>query len=187
MAPKVGEEEARFWDIVIKIIAGVVAIGTLITGFQTLKSQGDQVAATRQEEYHRRFWEKKLDVYMHLCKAASSLALAESESDEYKQANHEMMLIYGGELQVVASPEVKEAFREFLSAISLTEAKPAVKGLTFFVTDLHRSLAALALACRQDSGSEFQLNDKQVQKFNEETEGIDKFLRKLESKIGAGK
>jgi hypothetical protein len=99
-----------------------------------------------------------------------------------------LMLIYGGEFQVVASPEVKKAFGEFLSAVSLTEAKPPIKkALVLFVPDLHRSLTALALACRQDSGSEFHLSGEQVQKFNEATEGIDKFIRELESKIEAGK
>ena len=189
MVPKVGEGEARFWDIWIKLIAGVIAIVTVITGFQTLKNQAAQFEATRQEEYHSRFWEKQFDVYMRLCQAASSLALAQPESDEYKQANHEMMLIYGGELQVVASSEVKGAFRDFLSAVSLTEAKPVVKkGLTLFVPDLHRKLAALAFACRQEAGSPFLLKTpEQVQKFHEDTKGVDKVLRDLESKIEAGK
>jgi hypothetical protein len=144
MVPKVGDAEARFWDICIKIGGGAIAIGTLIIGFNTLSRQGDQLQiqqqqlkaqpeqfeATRkeqvkamEEEYHRRFWDKKLDVYMRLCHAASSLALAQLGSDEYKQANHELMLIYGGEFQVVASPEVKKAFGEFLSAVSLTSLK----------------------------------------------------------------
>jgi hypothetical protein len=79
------------------------------------------------------------------------LALAQSESDEYKQANHELMLIYGGEFQVVASPEVKKAFGEFLFAVSLNPFSEGGKGATksgklvLIVPDLHRSLTALAL------------------------------------------
>ena len=157
--------------------------------------QADQFEATRkeqvkamEEEYHRRFWEKKFDVYLRLCRAASSLALAQPESDEYKQANHDMMLIYGGELQVMASPEVKAAFRAFLSAVSLRKTKQIVKkDLMGFAPDLHRSLAALALACRQEAASEFQLSGEQVQKFDETTLDIDKIMREMESKIEAGK
>jgi hypothetical protein len=88
MTPKVGEEEARFWDIWIKIGGGAIAIGTLVIGCNTLTRQGDQIQiqqeqmkaqqeqfeATRkeqvkamEEEYHRRFWDKKFDVYMRLC------------------------------------------------------------------------------------------------------------------------
>ena len=80
-----------------------------------------------EEEYHRRFWEKKLDVYMRLCHAASSLALAQPKSDEYKQANHELMLIYGGEFQVVASPEVKKAFGAFLSTVFFTPYSKVIR------------------------------------------------------------
>ena len=36
MVPKVGDAEARFWDICIKIGGGAIAIGTLIIGFNTL-------------------------------------------------------------------------------------------------------------------------------------------------------
>jgi hypothetical protein len=143
MVTKVGEEEARFWDIWIKIVGGVVAIATLVVGCNTLSRQGDQLKAQQEqyeatrneqvkameEEYHRRFWEKKLDVYMRLCHAASSLALAQPKSDEYKQANHELMLIYGGEFQVVASPEVKKAFGEFLSTVLSTPSSEAIKDL----------------------------------------------------------
>ena len=214
MGPKVGDAEARFWDICIKIGGGAIAIGTLIIGFNTLSRQGDQLQiqqqqlkaqqeqfeATRkeqvkamEEEYHRRFWDKKLDVYMRLCQAASSLALAQSESDEYKQANHELMLIYGGEFQVVASPEVKKAFGEFLFAVSLNPFSEGGKGATksgklaLIVPDLHRSLTALALACRQDSGSEFHLSDQQVEKFNKATDDITNFIHEFQSKIETGK
>jgi hypothetical protein len=235
MVREVGEGQARFWDIWIKIIGGLIAIGTLIIGFNTLSRQGDQLQFQQQqlkaqqdeqvkameEEYHRRFWDKKLDVYMRLCQAASSLTLAQPESDEYTQANHELMLIYGGEFQVVASPEVKKAFGEFLFAVSsnlYSKAKniaqaikvphidwgklsaisptPSSKGeiadtkviidwskfdwSTFFDPDLHQSLTALALACRQDSGSEFHLSAEQVEKFNKTTDDIIKGIQKYQ-------
>ena len=47
--PKVGEEQARFWDIWIKIIGGLIAIGTLIIGFNTLSRQGDQLQIQQKQ------------------------------------------------------------------------------------------------------------------------------------------
>ena len=47
--PKVGEEQARFWDIWIKIGGGVIAIGTLIIGFNTLSRQGDQLQIQQKQ------------------------------------------------------------------------------------------------------------------------------------------
>jgi hypothetical protein len=43
----------------------------------------------------------------------------------------------------------------------------------------------LALACRQDSGSEFHLNDKQVEKYNEATLDIDQIFKEMKSKTNA--
>jgi len=43
MAPKIGKEEARFWDLMVKAIAGLIAIGTVWTGFQALSRQGEQM------------------------------------------------------------------------------------------------------------------------------------------------
>ena len=110
-------------------------------GFQALHSQGNQLklqqkqlavqqsqfeatskeqAKALEEEYHRRFWEKKLEVYIQLCHAAGILALTEPTSDEYLQAQHQLKMIYSGELQLLASSEVKTALGNFLNALSST-------------------------------------------------------------------
>jgi hypothetical protein len=198
MAPKIGEEEARFWDLLVKVIGGVIAIGTVVVGFKTLQRQGDQLKIQQkqlavqqgqfettskeqvkalEEEYHRRFWEKKLEVDIQLCHAAGILALTDPESDEYKQAEHQLTLIYSGELQLLASSDVKTALGNFLNALSSTSriksgdltpemlADMVKKGAKVIVMDdLRLSVADLALACRQDSGSEFHLTDQQVTK-----------------------
>jgi hypothetical protein len=57
----------------------------------------------------------------------------------------------------------------------------------FFAFDLHQRLTALALACRQDSGSEFHLSDQQVEKFNKATNDITTIIQEVESKIEQGK
>ena len=220
MAPKIGEEEARFWDLLVKGIGGLIAIVTvwitLWTGLGTLQRQGDQLKLQQEqiaiqqkqlavqqsqfettskeqvkaleEEYHRRFWEKKLEVYIQLCHAAGILALTDPKSDEYQQAQHQLMMIYSGELQLLASPDVRTALGNFLDALSstsiiksrdLTSEIPTVKdmvhrGIRVVVMDHHRSVADLALACRQDSGREFHLTDQEVTRYKAGVESLRK-------------
>jgi hypothetical protein len=88
MVPKIDEDHARFWDLLLKGFGIVAAIITLVIGFRTIKGQGNQLKFQQQqlseqqsqfeasykeqikaleEEYHRRFWEKKLEAYLQLC------------------------------------------------------------------------------------------------------------------------
>src|SRR5258708_18968320 len=92
------------------------------------------------------------------------------------------MMIYSGELQLLASPDVTTALGNFLHALSSTsiiksrdlasemQQMPAIrdlmkKGEKVEIMDLQWSVADLALACRQDSGSEFHLSDQEVTKY----------------------
>jgi hypothetical protein len=43
--------------------------------FNQFEAARKEQAKALEEEYHRRFWEKKFDVYMRLCCAAASLDL----------------------------------------------------------------------------------------------------------------
>ena len=218
MVPKIGEGEARFWDLLVKVIASGIAIGTVVVGCRTLQRQGDQLKIQQkqlavqqsqfettskeqvkasEEEYHRRFWEKKLEVYIQLCRAAGILAQTDPKSDEYQQAQHQLAMIYSGELQLLASPDVATALGNFLHALSsasiiksrdLTSEMPAIldrvkKGEKVAVMDLHRTVTDLALACRQDSGSEFHLTDQEVTKYKTGVE----ILRKAWEQAGISK
>jgi hypothetical protein len=128
---------------VVKGIGVSFAIGTVVAGFKTLQRQGEQLKiqqeqlavqqrqfeATRrdqiqalEEEYHRRFWEKKLDFYVRLCQAAASLATASKRSDDFSQKRQELTAMSVGELQVVASPEVNTALGNVLRAIGPYQA-----------------------------------------------------------------
>jgi hypothetical protein len=120
--------------------------------------------------------------YLQLCHEAGILTMAIADSDEYKQARHQLMMIYKGELQVLASPEVKSAFTDFLKALpdkgkiqilpqpsTSTPANPIAEMAERWLA-LYKAQANLALACRQDSGSEFHLNDQQVQKYKANVE-----------------
>jgi hypothetical protein len=220
MVPTIGEGEARFLDVLVKVVAAGIAIGTVWVGFQTLQRQGDQLKLQQEqiailqkqlavqqsqfettskeqvkaleEEYHRRFWEKKLEVYIQLCHAAGILALTDPKSDEYLQAQHQLTMIYNGELQLLASPDVKTALGNFLEALSsasiikLRDPKlevPTVEDMVkegkkkLIIMDLHMSVAELALACRQDSGSEFHLTDQEVTKYKA---GVEDFFKNWE-------
>lgn len=197
MVPKIGEDEARFWDLLLKVFGGAIAIATVIVGCQTLRRQGDELKIQQkqlsnqqsqfettskeqvkalEEQYHRRFWEKKLELYIQLCHAAGILAQTDPTSDEYRQAQHQLMMMYSGELQFLASSDVKTSLGNFLKALSSASIKSpesamAVieerlkKGDKVGITDLKGAVADLALACRQDSGSEFHLNDQEVKRY----------------------
>jgi hypothetical protein len=190
-------------DLLLKGFGIVAAIITLVIGFRTIKGQGDQLKFQQQqlseqqsqfetsykeqikaleEEYHRRFWEKKLEAYLQLCHVTGILTMVDADSDEYKQARQQFMMIYNGELQVLASPEVKSAFTDFLKALpdkakfqihllpsTSTPANPIAEMVERWFA-LYKAQANLALACRQDSGSEFHLNDQQVQKYKTNAE-----------------
>jgi len=43
MVPKIGESEARFWDLLLKAAGGIGAIITIVFGLNTLKQQGEQL------------------------------------------------------------------------------------------------------------------------------------------------
>ena len=85
MAPKIGEEGWRFWDLIVKAGGVIAAVFTIWTGIRALDRQADQLeiqqeqlklqqdqitsqqseqSKAREEEYHRRFWERKLDRYL---------------------------------------------------------------------------------------------------------------------------
>jgi hypothetical protein len=49
MVPKIGEGEARFWDILVKVIAAGIAIGTVVVGCKTLQRQGDQLRIQQKQ------------------------------------------------------------------------------------------------------------------------------------------
>jgi hypothetical protein len=136
MTLKIGEEEARFWDLLIKAIAGVFAIFTVWSGFQALstqqqqlKTQQDQFEKTSQEEYHRKFWEKKLDAYIRLCNSAALLSFSNTNSPEFERAKHDVLMIYSGELHVLASPQVKQAFVDFLKVLADSRSFSGQEGI----------------------------------------------------------
>jgi len=49
MAPKIVEGEARFWDLLVKVIASGIAIGTVVVGCRTLQRQGDQLKIQQKQ------------------------------------------------------------------------------------------------------------------------------------------
>jgi hypothetical protein len=158
-----------------RCIYGVLRLQT-IKGQQQLSEQQSQFQTSYkeqikalEEEYHRRFWEKKLEAYLQLVHVAGILTMAYADSDEYKQARRQLMMIHNGELQVLASPEVKSAFADFLEALpdnakiqihllpSTSTPANAMEEMWKKFFGLYKAQANLALACRQDSGSEFHL------------------------------
>jgi hypothetical protein len=202
MVPKIGEGEARFWDLLVKGFLGLIAAFTVWSGFQTLGRQGEQMKIQQQqleaqqrqfeatqkeqiqaleEEYHRRFWEKKLDLYVELLKAAAALATTtKSQSDEFKQKVQVLTAISVGELQVVASPKVNTALGDVLRVMGSYQSGKVGSA------EVYGALCKLAIACRQDSIREFQLDPKQQEEFEQNAQIMAKLWEDLVPKVPVG-
>jgi hypothetical protein len=102
------------------------------------------------------------------------LATSDPKSSEYEQAHHELMTIYNGEFQIVASPSVSAEMTKFVANLADRNTRLSDK-LSLFA-DL-RSARELALACRQDSGAEFKLEGKDLQEFRN---SVDEFAKNWE-------
>jgi hypothetical protein len=191
--PKIDEAEARSLDLLVKAVASLIAVGTLVTGCQTLVRQGEQMKiqqhqldvqqgqfeATQkerfqalEEEYHRRFWEKKLDLYTQLLKDAAALAIA-AHGNDYDEKVHVLIATSVGELQVVASPNVDKALGDVLRVIASFHAGKVGSA------EAYAALSKLAIACRQDSVREFQLDPKQQEEFEQNSQIMGKLWEDL--------
>jgi hypothetical protein len=164
--PELNEGAARFWDVLTKVVGGVVAILTLFIGFRTLYDQGEttrkqlteQYEALKQahtelqtkleEEYHRRFWEKRLDLYSEASNAASSIATLklfpgkDFPQDDYVKALRRFYELYYGALCIVESKEVETAMIGFKNALEANHTPESD-----YVSSLLNASLNLAYAC----------------------------------------
>jgi hypothetical protein len=98
-------------------------------------------------ESHERLRETKFDIYLRLCRAAGLLAVLRPDSDEYAIAHKDLITIYTGEFQFVASPDVSSALTAFVDHLQIRNADQ--------LGALKSEVQKLALACRRDAGTEF--------------------------------
>jgi hypothetical protein len=96
-------------------------------------------------EFSSRILETKFDIYLRLCRAAGILGVFPADSGAYVTAKKELIAIYAGEFQLVASPEVSSAFAAFVDHLETanTEQLGALKS----------EAQKLAFVCRQDTGA----------------------------------
>jgi hypothetical protein len=108
-----------------------------------------------REEYNRRFWERKLDCYINLCRAAAVVATSNPKDNNFKPRKVEVVEMAIGELQVLSSVDVDSRFRDFLETLDMHEQNipttPQVYGALF----------RLASACTQDSAKQAPLDPRQ--------------------------
>jgi hypothetical protein len=179
--PELSEGEARYWDIATKIIGGVVAIITLGIGFKTLWDQGEttrtqqehfataikaqydglnlareEEAKKLEEEYHRRFWEKRLELYSEATDAVSKIASLQLfvpsnqfPSDEYIKAFRRFYQLYYGPLCIVESDKVANAMINFKKTVEAKQGSDAKAQQAYRQSLLDASLD-LAYACSED-------------------------------------
>jgi hypothetical protein len=112
------------------------------------------------EEYHRRFWEKRVDLYAEASNAASMIASLQLfpgkdfRQDEYSQALRRFYQLYYGELCLVESEEVETAMITFKNTL---EASPRPTPDAAYVTSLLDASIDLAHACSASLRSDWDL------------------------------
>jgi hypothetical protein len=127
-----------------------------IFGPQILPDTAHSARSSATAESHQRFWETKFDIYLRVCKAAGILAVLRSDSDAYAIAEKDLISIYSGEFQFIASPEVSAALTAFVDHLQARSAD--------HLGVLKSEAQKLALVCRRDTGAEFHLTSEEQQK-----------------------
>jgi hypothetical protein len=83
-----------------------------------------QYAATQREEFRRRFWEKKLDVYSAVAAAAGRIGTAE-DSVARDSAYTEFISLYHGDFALIASASATQCAVEIRARYNEYRARPA--------------------------------------------------------------
>jgi hypothetical protein len=97
-------------------------------------------------ENHQRLWETKFDIYLRVCKAAGILAVSRSDTDAFAIAEKDLVAIYSGEFNLIASPDASAALATFVDHLHTRSAD--------HLGPLKSEAQKLALACRQDTGAQ---------------------------------
>ena len=125
------------------------APSALTTPVPTVRSAVEPISTTTKpfasNEFNSKVRETKFDIYLHLCRAAGILAVSRPDSDAYAIAKKDLIAIYTGEFQLVASPDVSSAFAMFVDHLE--------SGNTEQLGALKSEAQKLALICRQDTGA----------------------------------
>jgi hypothetical protein len=101
------ENSHRKWDILLKAIgAASIAIGGVFGLWQ--------YRDTTEKEFRKPFWEKQIDVYFEVSKAAATIAtLDETNTEKKKETEDEFWKLYWGQVVLVEDKPVKDAMQRF--------------------------------------------------------------------------
>lgn len=176
------EDSHRWWDVVTKVagvlvtlVGAAVAIGTYAAQQQLTRAQNDKDAAAaraqaekdkleRDEQYKRRIWERRLEIYLQACQSATALAtLAKPDDDQYVKSRLRFEQLYHGEMCVVESTEVAARMINFRTKLLAAEQrnkepKGDAQALAKAWDDLRRASLDLARECRVSIEQDLQIN-----------------------------
>jgi hypothetical protein len=124
------------WELWLK---SLTLCGVLVAAGWTLYVYSD----TKQKEFYSAFWNKKMELYVGVSEAASTLATTES-LEEFVKARAAFWGYYYGRLSIVEDESVKKAMQVFAGEFPADGKPPRLP--------LHKGQAAyrLALALKGD-------------------------------------
>jgi hypothetical protein len=105
--------QARLWEVVLKAIAGYLAIiGAIITAFKYIDERTEH-RENAQRELRRAFLEQRQTVYRRLGLSLANILNYDPGDDEWEPAKQEFYRIYWGEIPLVSDEGVAKALEPF--------------------------------------------------------------------------
>jgi hypothetical protein len=141
--PYISEDDARFWDLLIRGAGIFATIGGFVAAILTLNNQHAQLVQQqkqlseqikkdtedRLEQYKRSFWQKQLELYAEASRVTSLLATGNPTGADWITARARFEQLYWGELSIVESPEVEQKMIEFRGKLKDFENLPEFEAL----------------------------------------------------------
>ena len=124
------------WELWLKTLA---LVGALVAAPWTIYVYSD----TKEKEFYSDFWNKKMELYISVSEAASTLATTESQ-EEFTKARATFWGFYYGRLSVVEDDSVKKAMQEFSGHF------PAAGAPTKLPLEKGQEAYTLAIALKKD-------------------------------------
>lgn len=155
-SPALDNDEAAFWDIIVKALGGVIALaGAAITASKYLdeKSQANEAARAANEtaqrandtariEAHKPFDQQRQSIYLELLSTTARIGNTRHSTSERKEASDRFWFIYWRPLPLVADYIVGEAVNRFSELMGQPEDE----------IPLRNASLAIAQACRASLG-----------------------------------
>jgi hypothetical protein len=149
---ELSQNQARLWEIVLKAIAGYLAIiGAVITAFKYIDERREH-RENAQRELRRAFLEQRQAVYLRLGLSLARIMNYDPGDEEWEPAKQEFYRIYWGEVPLVSDEGVAKALEPFSDTLysATKEEKRQLAELSTVISE----------ACRVSLGETWGIGQK---------------------------